>query len=192
MPQLEETLHKEAEAEMESLLAAADVRVKQILGAAAEKAKALVAEHQQRLAAAARAAGRQAQSAAALTVAVARTRAKGEVMARVRQKVLDALEEIPAQAQYGALLQALAAEAMKAAAEPQNLVVPPDDGEKLVDWAQDHGLDLETDPHLRLGVRLICGGGRQVENTLPERLQRAWDTLAPEVARLLWGEGSQR
>ncbi|MHB8070066.1 MAG: V-type ATP synthase subunit E [Desulfobaccales bacterium] len=187
MPQLEEILQQEAGAEIDAHLAEADSRVKEIISEAADRAKALLAEHRQRLDAEVRAAGQQAQSAAALINAVARTQAKGEVMDRVRQKVLEALAETPLQANYGEILQALAAEALKVAAEAQNLVVPPDDREKLMDWGKQQGLEVQTDPHLRLGVRIVCRGGRQVENTLPERLQRAWDTLAPEVTQLLWG-----
>ena len=187
MPPLEEILQQEAGAEIDAHLAAADAKVKEIISEAENRAKALLAEHRQRLDAAARAASQQGQSAAALIVSVARTQAQGEIMDRVRQKALEALEETAVQAQYGEVLQALAAEALKAAAGAEKLVVPPDDRERLMGWAQDRGLDLQTDPQLRLGVRIVCRGGRQVENTLPERLQRAWDTLAPEVASLLWG-----
>jgi len=166
----------------------ADSRAKQISSEAEKRASALLAKHRQRLEAEARAASQRVRSTADLSVAIARTRAKGEVMDLVRQKVLSALQETAAQPKYGDVLRALAEEAMAVAEAAECLVVHPDDREKLIAWARHRGLDLQTDPHLRLGVRIGCRGGKQVENTLPERLQRAWDALAPEVAKLLWGE----
>jgi V/A-type H+-transporting ATPase subunit E len=65
-------------------------------------------------------------------------------------------------------------------------VVHPKNEDKLSAWAGQHGLELRTDPELRLGVRIISKNGTMVENTLLERLQRAWGTLAPQVTRMLW------
>ena len=68
----------------------------------------------------------------------------------------------------------------------ETVVVHPDDQEKLGGWALAKGLELQTDSELRLGVRIVGRGGAKVENTLPERLRRAWSTLGPGVTKLLW------
>ena len=68
----------------------------------------------------------------------------------------------------------------------ETVVVHPDDKEKLGSWALAKGLELQTDPELRLGVRIVGRRGTKVENTLPERLHRAWSKLAPGVTKLLW------
>ena len=68
------------------------------------------------------------------------------------------------------------------------MVVNPDDKARIKDWAAGRGLELRTDPKLRLGVRIVSRGGkRSVENSLPERLDRAWNALASDVAEQLWG-----
>ncbi len=75
---------------------------------------------------------------------------------------------------------------MAVAAGAEAVVVHPHDKEKLSDWARQKGLDLRTDPELRLGVRIVSPSGTTVENTLPERLRRVWNTLGPGLTRLLW------
>jgi len=182
----EEILQREAETEIDGKLAEADSRVKQMVSEAEAEAKALLAKHHHRLEAEAQAAIQQARSAAQLEVTIARTQVKGEVLDLVRQKVIAALDETAAQPNYGEILQTLAQEALEAAETAENLVVPPDDEEKLMAWAQHQGLEVKTDSSLRLGVQIECRGGKRVENTLPERLNRAWDTLATEVSKLLW------
>ncbi len=186
MSRLEEILKQEAETEIDGKLAEAEARAKQMVKEAEAEAEALLEKERRRLEAEAQAAMEQAQSAAQHRVAIACTQVKGEVLDLVRQKVLGALQETAAEPEYGGILRALAEEALKAARDAENLVVPPDDEEKLRSWAEAQGLEVKTDAQLRLGVRLECRGGQRVHNTLPERLQRAWDTLAPEVSRLLW------
>jgi V/A-type H+/Na+-transporting ATPase subunit E len=186
MSKLEEILQAEVEAEINGILAEADSRAAKIVSDAESRAAARVAAHQKKIDAEARAATQQARSAAELTVSSARMEAKGEVMDRLRQQVLVALTKISSQPNYGEVLQALAEEAMDVAPGVEAVVVHPQDQEKLRDWAQHHGLDLQTDPDLHLGVRLLSRGGNSVENTLPERLRRAWNALGPEVIGLLW------
>ena len=71
--------------------------------------------------------------------------------------------------------------------EPEALVVHPDDKDKLSSRAKQKGIDLRTDPGLHLGLRIMARGSRRsVENSLPERLQRAWETLVSGVTRRLW------
>lgn len=186
MSKLGEILQQEANAEIKAILAEADSKARKIVSEAESRAAARVAAHRKKMAAAARAATRQAQSVAELSISSARITAKGEVMDLLRQKVLLALEEPSSQPGYGEVLQALAEEAMGVAEAAEAVVVHPGDKEKLSDWAQQRGLELRTDPGIRLGMRIVGASGTMVENTLPERLHRAWRTLAPEVAKLLW------
>jgi vacuolar-type H+-ATPase subunit E/Vma4 len=97
-----------------------------------------------------------------------------------------ALAEIPSQENYGEILQALAAEALQMAAGAQAVVVNPDDQDHLKDWVKQQGLELQTDPQLHLGVRIVSQRGSALENTLPERLRRVWSTLWPEVSKIIW------
>jgi V/A-type H+-transporting ATPase subunit E len=188
MSKLEEILQQEAGGEIDAILAEAESRAGKIVSEAESKAKDLLAEHRKRAEAKARAAIEQARSAADLRVSIARIQAKGEVMDQVRQKVMSALEKTPSQQGYDKVLLALAEEALKVAEEAEAVVVHPDDREKLADWAKQKELEVKADPELRLGVLIISRSGRKLENTLPERLHRAWDTLATEVTGLLWEE----
>jgi len=66
--------------------------------------------------------------------------------------------------------------------------VAPADAPHLEDWARERGLELVPEPEVRLGVRVYSKtGGTYVENTLPGRLERAWEELASKVAQVLWG-----
>ncbi len=186
MSKLAEILQAEVAAEIEGIAAAADSQAAKIVSEAKSGAEERIAAHKKQLAAAARAATQRAQSAADLTVASARTQARGEVLDLLWQKVHHALEEISSQAHFSEILQALAAEAMQAAEKAAAAVVNPDDQDKLKDWARQQGLELQTDPNLHLGVRLVGQRGNATENTLPERLRRAWGTLGPEVTKILW------
>jgi V/A-type H+-transporting ATPase subunit E len=186
MSKLEEILQAEVEAEINAILADADNRTAAILSEAQSRAAAQIAASRKKIEAEARAATQQAQSAAELSVSNARLQAKGEVMDLVQQQVRRALEETSSQPGYGETLQALAEEAMGMAKPAQAVVVPPSDAEKLQDWARQQGLELRTDPELRQGVRILSRSGIAIENTLPERLRRAWNPLGPMVAKLLW------
>jgi V/A-type H+-transporting ATPase subunit E len=186
MSKLVEILQADVDAEIKEILAAADSQAASILSEAERRAGARVAEHRKKLDTEERAAIHQARSAAELTISSARMQAKGEVMELLRQKVRLALAETASQPNYGEVLKALAQEAMAVAGAAKAVVVHPDDQDKLRDWAQQHGLGLETDPELRLGVRIVSQSGTTVENTLPERLERAWGTLAPRVTKLIW------
>jgi V/A-type H+-transporting ATPase subunit E len=186
MPKLEELLQAEVEAEIEALLAEADTKAAKIISEAESLAAVRVAAHQKKIEAEARATTHQAHSAADLSIANARVQAEGEVIDLLRQKVGLALEETSSQPGYHKLVRALAEEAMGVAEAAETLMVPPDDKEKLRDWAQQKGIELRTDPGLRLGIRIVSKNGTTVENTLPARLSRAWNTLMPEVIKLLW------
>jgi V/A-type H+-transporting ATPase subunit E len=139
-----------------------------------------------RLDAQTRAAEQRAASGAELTLSTARMKAKGEVLEVVRERVLSALEQMPSKADYGAILEALAEEALAAVTAATSVVTHPDDQDSLSQWAQAKGLSLQPDPVVRLGVRIVCSDGRTIVNTLPTRFHRAWDSLASEVAKLLW------
>ena len=186
MSKLEEILQQEADAEVDSILAEADSRAREIVSQAESRAAALLAAHRQRIEAQERVASQQARSASELSISRARLKAKGEVMDLLRQKVLLALEETSSQGNYGEVLQALAEQARQVVEVAETVVVHPDDKEKLGSWALAQGLELQTDSELRLGVRIVSRRGTKVENTLPERLHRAWSKLAPGVTKLLW------
>lgn len=186
MSKLAEILQDEAGAEIEGITAAADSQAAKIISEAKSHTEEQIAAHKKKLAAEARAATQRAQSAADLTVASARTQARGEVLDLLLQKVHLALEEISSQANFGEILQALAVEAVQVAEKAVAVVVNPDDQDKLKDWVRQQGLELQTDPNLHLGVRIVSQGGNATENTLPERLRRAWGTLGSEVTKILW------
>jgi len=44
-------------------------------------------------------------------------------------------------------------------------------------------------PNLRGGVEVSLGGRQVLDNTLPSRLQNAWQLLEPEIVAILFGEG---
>ena len=50
---------------------------------------------------------------------------------------------------------------MQVAEKAEAVVVNPDDQDKLKDWARQQGLELQTDPNLRLGVRIVSQRGNE-------------------------------
>lgn len=186
MSKLGDILQEKVLAEIDKILAEAETKSKKIVQQAESDASARLAAHRKKTEAQLHTAVRREQSAAELAIAIARTRARGQVMEQVKQKALNTIEEIPSKPDYGKILEALAVEAENSLKAAEAVVVNPSDAEKLSDWAMQKGLELLTDPEIRCGVRVISGHGKSVENTLPERLNRAWDTLASSVAKLLW------
>jgi V/A-type H+-transporting ATPase subunit E len=188
MPKLEEILADEASGEIDKITAEADARAEKIVSDAKTQAEERLAAHKKELEAEAKAAASRARSAADLIVANARTKARGEVLDLLLEKVRHAIDEIPSQPDYSDILKALAAEAFEAAGGAAAFVVNPDDRGRLEEWVREQGAEIKEDPELRLGVRLVNQQGNAIENTLPERLRRVFGTLAPEVAIMLWGE----
>jgi V/A-type H+-transporting ATPase subunit E len=187
MSKLGDILQEEALAEISEILAEAESKAEMLVRDAERRASDRVATYRKKAEAELRIAIHRAESAADLTISTARMQAKGQVIALVLNKALAALEEIADKPKYTEMLEALAEEAMKAVEAPETLVVHPNDYAKLSDWAKHRGLDVRGDPGLHLGVRVVARGGqRSVENSLPERLQRAWEALASGVARHLW------
>ncbi len=188
MSKLGDILQEEALAEINAILTEADSKARVLIREAEKQASDRVSAYQRRAEAEHRAAARRSESAAELTLATVRIQARGQVIALVKKRTLAALEALAGRPNYGRVLEALAEEALKAVEAPEALVVHPDDRDKLSPWAIQKGLELRTDPKLHLGVRIVSRGGRRsVENSLPERLQRAWETLASGVAQRLWG-----
>jgi V/A-type H+-transporting ATPase subunit E len=188
MSTLRDILQEEALAEINAILTEADSRAGMLIRQAEKQASDRMAAYRRRAEAEIRAAARRAESAAELTVSTASMQARGEAIALVKKKALDGFEEIARRPNYGEMLEALAEEAMKRIEAPTAVVVHPTDKARLSAWATRKGLELRTDPGLHFGVRIVAHGGqRSVENSLPERLQRAWETLAPGVAQRLWG-----
>jgi V/A-type H+-transporting ATPase subunit E len=189
MSKVGDVLQEEALAEINSILTEADSKAAMLVREAEKQASDRVAAFRKRVEAEVRAADRRAKNATELTLATARMQARGQAIVLVKEKVSTGLEEIALRPNYDKILEALAEEAVKAVEAPEAVVVHPDDKTKLSTWAIQKGLDLRTDPGLRLGVRIVARGGqRSVENSLPERLRRAWETLAPGLAQRLWGE----
>jgi V/A-type H+-transporting ATPase subunit E len=128
-----------------------------------------------------------AEGAAELTVSTACIQAKGQAIAKVRNMALSAIEELAGKPDYAKILTALADEAIQAVDAAEVVVVNPADAAILGHWALQKGIEIRTDPELRLGVRLVSlSSKRSVENSLPERLDRAWDSLASRVEKILW------
>jgi V/A-type H+-transporting ATPase subunit E len=188
MSELGDILQEEVLAEIKAIHAEAESRAAELVRDAQERASARLKSHQKKMEAEARAAIRRARSAAELTLSTARMQAKGQVIESVRKKALMALEETAGRQNYREVLEALAEEALNAVEAAGVVVVHPGDEERIHGWAVQKGLEIRTDPGVRLGVRIVNRGGkRSVENNLPERLDRAWSALASDVAKRLWG-----
>ncbi|MCS7058437.1 MAG: V-type ATP synthase subunit E [Meiothermus sp.] len=191
MSKLEDILQSEVAAEIAAIEAEAEAKVKEILEAARVQAEALKASRQRALEAEHAAALRRAESAAELLVNQARIAARGKVVEEVRLQVLRALEALSAQPQFGETLKRLAEEALQSVGQAEALVVHPDHAALLSEWARGKGLALSTDAALKDGVRLVMSGGRAfVQNSLSERLERAWDGLSARAAAVLWGQSA--
>jgi V/A-type H+-transporting ATPase subunit E len=187
MSKLGDILQEEALGEINAVLAEAESQAARLVRDAEKEASARLKSYQRKLQVEALAATRRARSAAELNVSTARMEAKGRVIESVRKSALKALGEVANRHNYSDVLQKLAEEALKAVELGKAVVVHPDDEEKIHDWAAKKGLEIRTDPGLRVGVRIIDGSGkRSVENSLPERLERAWNALASDVAKQLW------
>ncbi len=188
MSKLREILQEEALLEVNEILSGADSKVELLIREAKSKASERVEAYRKKAEAELRAAVRRAKSVSELTISIARIQAREEVTALVREKALAALEEMATRPNYAEILEALAEEAIKAVQGAEVLVVHPGDRDKLSAWAKQKGLALQTDLGLHLGVRVVASGGqRSVENSLPQRLQREWETLVSGVAHQFWG-----
>ena len=188
MSKLKDILQEEALGEINKIMAEADSKAETLIAEAKSKASERVEACRKKVEAELRGATRRAESAAELILSTARMQAKGEAIALVKNKVLAGLEEIAGKPNYGKILEALADEAAQAVEAPEAVVVHPNDKAKLRTWAIRKGLELRTDPGVQLGVRIMVHGGqRSVENSLPERLRRAWESVASGVAERLWG-----
>ncbi len=188
MSKLETILQEEAIREINRILAEAEDKARALLAEAEARAAQIQAAAERRLEAEKRAALARAESAAELKVATARMKARGEMIERVKRMVAERLQGLGADPRYPAILEHLAEEAVAAVSEPGRVTVAPEDAGHLEAWARERGLELKPDPEVRLGVRVYTkGGATYVENTLPGRLERAWEELASRVAQVLWG-----
>jgi V/A-type H+-transporting ATPase subunit E len=187
MSKLGDILQEEVLAEIKAVQGKAESRATDLIREAEEKASSWMKSHQKEMQAKALAATRRARSAAELRVSTARMQAKGRMIESVRKQALAALEGIVNRQNYQDILEAFAEEALKTVEGAKSVVVHPQDKETIREWAAEKGLELRTDPAIRLGVKIVdTNGERSVENSLPERLDRAWNTLASEVAKKLW------
>jgi V/A-type H+-transporting ATPase subunit E len=188
MSKLGEILQEEVLGEIRAILAEAESNAARVVREAEQKASARIKSHQKKMEAEARAATWRARSNAELAVSTARMQAKYQVIDSVRKKALMSLDEAASRENYRDILEALAEEALKAVEGGEVVVVHPDDEAKIHNWAAQKGLELSTDPGLRMGVRIVNRNSkRTVENSLPARLERAWNALASDIAKQLWG-----
>ncbi len=187
MSNLRQILEQEALAEVNDILSAADSKADLLIREAKTKASERVEAYQKKTEAEFHAATQRAKSVNDLTVSIARIQARDEAIALLKKKVLAAFEEKATQPAFRDTLEALAEEAIKAVEGAEVVIVHPDDRDRMGDWAKQKGLGLRTDPGVRLGIRIVAGGGRRsVENSLPERLQRGWEALVSGVAKRFW------
>ncbi|MEJ2164556.1 MAG: V-type ATP synthase subunit E [Deltaproteobacteria bacterium] len=187
MSKLNDILRKEALADINRILDESDSGAESLIREAEKKASARLALHRKRIESEIRAANNRAQGAAELTVATARVQAKGQIIALVRKKTLSAIEELGVKSGYSQILTALADEAIEALDAAEVVVVNPNDTGIISDWAMQRRIEIQTDPELHLGVRLVSPSSRRsAENSLAERLDRIWDMLSARVAQILW------
>jgi V/A-type H+-transporting ATPase subunit E len=187
MSTLNDILEQEALAEINRILDDSDSGAAALIQEAETRASTRLAIQRKRIESEVRAAKNRAEGAAELTVATARIQAKGEVIALVRQKALSTIEDLAGTPGYGKILTALADEALEAVDAAEAVTVNPNEPGLIYGWAAQKRIEIRTDPELRLGVRLVSRSSkRSVENSLPERLDRSWDTLSARVAQILW------
>ncbi len=191
MSKLRDILQEEVLSEVNQILVEADSKAEKLIAEARSRASERVEAYQKKAEAELRAAIRRAKSSGELSISIARIRAKEHVITLVKERVLAALDEIPAKQNYRKILETLAEEAFQAVGTAEAAAVHPNDKDQLSVWAKQKGIELRTDPGLRLGVRITALGGQySVENSLHERLQRGWETLASGMSRQLWDEPS--
>jgi len=186
MPGLDDILAEEALSEIKQVLDASDAKAAALREEAETEASTRLSVHRKKIAVEERAARRRAEGAADLVVLTARIRAKGQVMAEVRERVMDAIEKLADEPGYDRILTALAEEAIRSADSPETVIVHPKNAAILSGWARQKRIDIRTDAGLRLGVRIESRSRRTVENSLPERFDRAWNTLSSRVVQILW------
>lgn len=187
MSKLETILQEEVLAEIQQIMAEAEAEAERIVEAAKEKAAATIAAQKRKLEAQKNAELHRAESAAELAVATARVEAKGKVIGEVYKRVQEKLRALPQDPEYPTVLEQLAAEAVSAVGEAEAIIVGPDDEARLKGWAEGKGLQIRTSPEVELGVVAVSKGGKtQVANTLPDRLERAWEVLSAKVTKVLW------
>jgi vacuolar-type H+-ATPase subunit E/Vma4 len=186
MSKLKNILQEEVHAEIEQVLEEAKSRSEKIVSEARSQADSRLAAMRRRYEAEERAAIQRAKSAGNLTISIARLQAKGEIIEKARKGAIAAIGAASSKPGYGDMLLALAEEAAGEIEAPAAVIVHPDDQQKIADWAARKGIEVQTDPGLELGVRISNRHGKTVENTLPERLNRSWDTVVSDVAKLLW------
>ncbi|WP_457637429.1 V-type ATP synthase subunit E [Oceanithermus sp.] len=187
MSKLETILQEEVLAEIKQIMAEAEEEAERIVAAAREKAEAMVSAQKRKLEAQKQAELHRAESAAELAVTTARVEAKGKIIGQVYERVQERLRALPEDPGYPTVLERLASEAVDAVGEAEAIVVNPADEARLKGWAEGKGLELRTSTEVSLGVVAVSKGGKtQVANTLPDRLDRAWEVLSARVAQVLW------
>lgn len=193
MANLTALLDQEASAEIDAILSEAKQRASEIVAEAREKADAHLAQRARAAQLQHEASLVRARSAAQLEASSMKLRTQYEAVERVFAEAERRVSALTGDAKrYPEVFNRLLAEAIEALGSGQValVVVNPDD-RRLVDaFVKEHGLDLEVrpDPSISGGVRVKARGANvSVENSLPDRLARARQSVAGEVAQLLSG-----
>ncbi|MDQ3458583.1 MAG: V-type ATP synthase subunit E [Deinococcota bacterium] len=196
MANLAALLDQEASAEIEAILSEAKHRASEIVAEAREKADAHLAQKARAAQVQYEASLVRAKSAAQLEASSLKLRSQYEAVERVfaeTERRVSAL--IKDSKRYPPVFDKVLAEAIEALGNAQvaQIVVNPADRRLAEAFIKEKGLDLEikTDPAIAGGVRVKAGGANvSVENSLPNRLARARQSVAGEVVQLLLGAGS--
>lgn len=188
MANLADILQSEVASEISAVAGEAEAKAKVLIDAATAKAEALKASKQRLLEAEHAAALRRAESAAELMMNQARIAARGQAMDQVKSGALSTLQKLASDSGFGAVLTKLADQALSGVGKAEAAVVNPAHASLLQGWAQSKGLKLVSDAAVNYGVRLVAEGGKSyVQNSLTERLERAWDSLSAKAAKAIWG-----
>ncbi|MDQ3397821.1 MAG: V-type ATP synthase subunit E [Deinococcota bacterium] len=196
MANLAALLDQEASTEINAIISEAETRASEIVAEARERAEAHLAQKKRATEVQTQASLVRAKSAAQLEASSLKLRAQhaaveavfAEAGARLRALVKD-------RERYPDILRKLLAEAASALGEGQvgRIIVNPQDRKLVSGFMADLKLeaDLASDDAVLGGVRAKAKGASvSVENTLADRLARAREEMAGEVAQTLLGKAS--
>lgn len=184
MSKLAAILETEVSAEIEQIQAQAREEAARIVREAEAQAQELLQSKERQLQARRAAELTRARSTAQLSSTAQRLSASDSQMARAFALAEEQLEGIRRVPQYREILARLLREAREALPTATVAQTHPDDVALLSELAT--GLDVEPNPSIKGGVRLLAQGGKSgLTNTLTGRLERLKPALAPKVSAIL-------
>lgn len=183
---LDKLLENEAQSEIERIRGEARDRAALIVRQAQEQAQDLIDSRTRQLDTQAQASTVRARSAAELELNAARLTAGESGIKRAFVLAHNELLAVTRVPEYQDIMARLIAEARMTV--PHAAVVEVHPSEVAVARAIVTDLEVRENPQLQGGVRLISKDGKSgVTNTLPARLERLRDSLAPQISRMLEG-----